>query len=230
MANGAIQGLSEFSRRPAWARAIGLDPAARRRQDPVPSSRRADDPLASAAERSEVGGPPDEIETAMTRELPGQRRRIPGFEVPFIPRGGGRGKPPGPAPVPKLETPMPRTIGKGKDRTSFGDAYAKWWNSDGRKLAGQRDRGRKIESAESFLWGKQPFFKEIKGKPTRTNELSGKKRRYFQWDDKHGEIEVYGPGGKHLGAMDPVNGRMIKGPEKRRKITVSVVDDERGFA
>ena len=44
--------------------------------------------------------------------------------------------------------------------------------------------------------------------------------RLYEWDSLHGEIEVYTKRGRHLGALDPVNGVRIKGPEKGRRIDV----------
>nr|VFJ74581.1 MAG: Cytotoxic [Candidatus Kentron sp. FW] len=56
---------------------------------------------------------------------------------------------------------------------------------------------------------------------------SGEKRwrskdgqRLFTWDSRHGEIEVFNKRGRHLGVIEPVQGRFIKGPAKGRKIDV----------
>ncbi|WP_182704914.1 colicin E3/pyocin S6 family cytotoxin [Thermomonospora cellulosilytica] len=44
--------------------------------------------------------------------------------------------------------------------------------------------------------------------------------RYYEWDPFHGHIEVYNKRGRHLGVLDAVTGRMIKGPVPGRKIDV----------
>ncbi|MEA4822252.1 MAG: colicin E3/pyocin S6 family cytotoxin [Erysipelotrichales bacterium] len=49
---------------------------------------------------------------------------------------------------------------------------------------------------------------------------SDDKESFFTWDSLHGEIEVFNMRGKHLGALDPVTGRMIKKAVKGRKIDV----------
>jgi hypothetical protein len=46
------------------------------------------------------------------------------------------------------------------------------------------------------------------------------KSRYFTWDAQHGEVEVFTSRGDHLGAVDPISGRFIKGPVKGRNIDV----------
>jgi len=62
--------------------------------------------------------------------------------------------------------------------------------------------------SESPVWQK---LLPHKG-PTKTNGLSGKKRRFYQWDYTHCDIEVYNKRGIHLGSMDPLTGVMYKGP------------------
>jgi len=67
--------------------------------------------------------------------------------------------------------------------------------------------------AESPIW---QSLERYRG-PVRTNGLRGSKRRYFEWDHLHNEIEVFDSNGVHLGAMDPISGEMIKPPEAGRK-------------
>ncbi|AIL66130.1 Cytotoxic domain protein [Rickettsiales bacterium Ac37b] len=63
--------------------------------------------------------------------------------------------------------------------------------------------------AESKIWQElEPY----KGK-TRTNGLSGKERRYYEWDNLHNDIEVFDHKGKHLGSMNPKTGVMYKQPK-----------------
>jgi hypothetical protein len=50
----------------------------------------------------------------------------------------------------------------------------------------------------------------------RTNGLRGRARRFYTWDGAHNEIEVFDKNGRHLGAMDPVSGVMIKPPRRGR--------------
>ncbi|MGE5595567.1 MAG: colicin E3/pyocin S6 family cytotoxin [Hyphomicrobiales bacterium] len=38
------------------------------------------------------------------------------------------------------------------------------------------------------------------------------------WDSLHGEVERFSKLGYHLGALDPITGRMISGPVKGRKL------------
>lgn len=45
-------------------------------------------------------------------------------------------------------------------------------------------------------------------------------KRLYTWDSLHGEIEVFNARGKHLGAMDPVTGEMIKSAVPGRAIDV----------
>jgi putative cytotoxic protein len=42
--------------------------------------------------------------------------------------------------------------------------------------------------------------------------------RLYTWDSLHGEVEVFTAKGKHLGALDAVTGRFLKGPVKGRTI------------
>lgn len=44
--------------------------------------------------------------------------------------------------------------------------------------------------------------------------------RIFTWDSLHGEIDVFNQRGKHLGAIDPKTGELIKEAKKGRKIDV----------
>jgi hypothetical protein len=61
--------------------------------------------------------------------------------------------------------------------------------------------------AESSIWkGFKPYKEGIK-----TNGLSGKDARFYEWDFTHNDIEVYGSKGKtHLGSMNPVTGEIYK--------------------
>ena len=63
------------------------------------------------------------------------------------------------------------------------------------------------EKSESPIWKGLEYYKTINGKATRTNGLTGKDTRYYQWDDLHKEVEVYNRHGKPIDVIDPVNGK-----------------------
>ncbi|WP_323702412.1 colicin E3/pyocin S6 family cytotoxin [Mammaliicoccus sp. Dog046] len=64
-----------------------------------------------------------------------------------------------------------------------------------------------------------PVWKKFKSaKNGRKTSGSGKNKRYYEWDQRHREIEVYNNKGKHIGVMDPLTGSMIKPAVKGRKI------------
>ena len=44
--------------------------------------------------------------------------------------------------------------------------------------------------------------------------------RLYTWDSFHGEIEVFNRRGRHLGAIDPVTGLLLKDAVSGRKIDV----------
>ncbi|MFK0288449.1 DNRLRE domain-containing protein [Streptomyces sp. NPDC090499] len=74
----------------------------------------------------------------------------------------------------------------------------------------------KATPSSSPYWGK---LKPYKGK-TKSNGKSGSKKRYFEWDYTHGDIEVYDKNGNHLGSADPEDGHIYKPPVKGRKIKI----------
>lgn len=55
---------------------------------------------------------------------------------------------------------------------------------------------------------------------TRTNGLSGSKKRYYEWDNTHSDIEVYDSNGGHLGSADAGTGAIYKAAVKGRTITI----------
>ena len=76
--------------------------------------------------------------------------------------------------------------------------------------------GSGISKSESPVWGGfQPWRGSIK-----TNGLSGAKKRYYEWDYTHSDIEVYNQKGKHLGSMDPITKKMTKPAVPGRKIDI----------
>lgn len=69
---------------------------------------------------------------------------------------------------------------------------------------------------------KSPIWKSLKpwrGK-TKTNGLTGKDKRLYEYDNTHNEVEVYNARGEHLGAMDAATGEMIKPAVSGRRINV----------
>ena len=78
------------------------------------------------------------------------------------------------------------------------------------------------DQAGSITEPENPTWKELKpfrGK-TRTNGKTGKKKRYYEWDHTHKDVEVYDRNGNHLGSMDPKTGRMTKPSVKGRTIDI----------
>lgn len=73
-----------------------------------------------------------------------------------------------------------------------------------------------IVRATSAIW---KGLKVWRGK-TKTNGKTGKDREYYEWDNTHGEIEVYDRRGQHKGVIDPTTGEQIKSPVKGRSIDV----------
>ena len=45
-------------------------------------------------------------------------------------------------------------------------------------------------------------------------------QRLYTWDSLHGEVEVYNRRGRHLGALDPSTGDLIKDAVPGRRIDV----------
>jgi hypothetical protein len=45
-------------------------------------------------------------------------------------------------------------------------------------------------------------------------------KRLYTWDSLHGEVEMFNGRGRHLGALDPISGALIKGAVKGRRIDV----------
>jgi hypothetical protein len=44
--------------------------------------------------------------------------------------------------------------------------------------------------------------------------------RYYTWDALHKEVEVWNKRGRHLGALDPITGVLIKEARKGRRTDV----------
>lgn len=76
------------------------------------------------------------------------------------------------------------------------------------------DRKPVCTPATSEVW---KSFKPYRGN-IKTNGERGSKRRFYQWDYSHGDIEVYDGDGWHLGSMDPESKKMTKPPVKGRQL------------
>ena len=67
--------------------------------------------------------------------------------------------------------------------------------------------------------GKSKIWKSFKSAKNGWKQSgSGKKLKYYSWDNLHNEIEIFDRLGKHLGAMDPVTGKIIKAAVKGRRL------------
>jgi len=54
--------------------------------------------------------------------------------------------------------------------------------------------------------GLRPRWKDAKG-------------RIYEWDSRHGTVEIYGRSGRrHLGEFEPITGRRIKRADPRRRV------------
>ena len=72
----------------------------------------------------------------------------------------------------------------------------------------------KIYKSQSPVWKNFENYRQ----GLRTNGLSGSKKRYYEWDNTHNDIEVYDHKGNHLGSMDPTTGEMYKDAVPSRNI------------
>jgi hypothetical protein len=119
----------------------------------------------------------------------------------------------------------------------FHRRYQEWYEREGRLLE-ERHRTRldyRIAPSESFIWRELGDHKPIGGRTAKTNGLSGKDRRIYQYDygGAHpAQIEVYDARGRHLMAINPITGALVHGPDPRKKINVSWLErgDDRDLA
>jgi hypothetical protein len=79
----------------------------------------------------------------------------------------------------------------------------------------EKERKTNPEKSESKIWKElKPYRKDIK-----TNDLSGKKQRFYQWDKLHNEIEMYDSRGNPIDAIDPKTGaRLLKDVSKHKPL------------
>ncbi len=129
--------------------------------------------------------------------------------------------------------PTPKAPGFRKDEPAgepllnFGsqrrEEYEQWLEGEGASLLRRRENREIVAIApkESFIWRN---LQNVHGKSSRTNGLSGKKRRTYEWDFDHGEIEVYDSNGRHMGAIDGLTGRWTDGRKSKRDDKDKTVD------
>ena len=48
--------------------------------------------------------------------------------------------------------------------------------------------------------------------------LAGCEGRIYEWDKRHGTVEVYDKTGKHRGEFDPVSGKRLAPADPRRRV------------
>ena len=71
----------------------------------------------------------------------------------------------------------------------------------------------------NVLKGDSPIWKKFQNAKNGLKKSgAGRKTKYYSWDNLHNEIEVFDHLGKHLGAMDPSTGDMIKPAVSGRRI------------
>jgi hypothetical protein len=88
-------------------------------------------------------------------------------------------------------------------------------HGDGGKPSDSGPRVTNPPKAESPIWRDlKPHKGDIK-----TNGLSGKDKRFYQWDNLHNEIEMYNRRGKPIDALDPRTGaRLFKNVENHKPL------------
>lgn len=86
---------------------------------------------------------------------------------------------------------------------------------DGKEGESKSDGERKANptKGESEIW--QDLDNAGNGRKQSGN---GSRRRYYEWDHTHNDIEVYDKNGRHQGSMDPTTGEMYKPPVDGRRI------------
>ena len=112
--------------------------------------------------------------------------------------------------IPALPVP-PRAIPAGAAITILLDMIFNGCGDSGRIGACAKDN---VMTASGTFWKNLKPFRD----KTKTNGESGMKRRYYEKDRTHGDVEVYDSDGRHLGSADAETGKMTKPPVPGRKI------------
>jgi len=102
----------------------------------------------------------------------------------------------------------------------FPDERDRWNSLDRLILFNERSEDRKVieerkqqetfnecEKGESKVWKNLKPHGVYYGRQIKTNDLKGKKKEYYGWDDLHKEIEVYDSNYRPTRAISPVTGR-----------------------
>ncbi len=175
------------------------------------------------------GGLPD-IMTEPLEEYPDQSDDLPQGTILATEPGdrGGHLIYGGRTPVgPGVENPADRARLEGRDagiRLSGRERaeFDRYLQGQGAEILAERERRDtvRIAPAQSYIWRQLRTGR----RGVRTNGLSGRRERFYQWDYKHGEIEVYNGRNEHIGVLDPVTGEWAKPPKSDRTIKKDMSD------
>lgn len=85
-------------------------------------------------------------------------------------------------------------------------------------LTGGNNNGQEINPGKN----ESPVWKDLDNVKGRDRKMSGQgnKKKYYEWDHTHNDIEVYNKKGQHLGSMNPTTGEMYKPPVPGRTIDI----------
>ncbi|WP_158587598.1 RHS repeat-associated core domain-containing protein [Neobacillus notoginsengisoli] len=103
------------------------------------------------------------------------------------------------------------TTGKAPNRPSTRIDIGGSNSSGGRGGSG---RVTNVTKQQSPIWRK---LTPVKGRNYKTSG-KGKNKKYYSWDNRHNDIEVFNKNRVHLGSMDPKTGKMYKPPVKSRTL------------
>jgi hypothetical protein len=100
-----------------------------------------------------------------------------------------------------------------KGESGSGDVGSKAGGRLAIKVDSNNQRKTNCLKAESSIW---KGFKPHKGK-YKTNNETGKKKQYYEWDYLHNEIEVYDHNWNPIHAMDPIKGTILNKDVSKHK-------------
>ena len=186
----------------------------------------------SAAERArfdtllaESGERP--AQSAMMQKDPKRPGAVQGGQRDLIQGPGGAVGPGGTSARPSV-----RLHGRQKhEQRAFEEGHRKWQSTPEAQRAikaREKNPAAPVHPSESFIWKNLKPAPKKDAPGLRTNG-PGKNERFFDWDTNHGgEIEVYdGNTGKHLGVIEPLRGRWIKGPDPKKFQRKGELGDDR---
>ena len=92
--------------------------------------------------------------------------------------------------------------------TAADNMYLNQNNKENEGDGGEKTQGESTKRVANLSKAESKVWKELKPHrgDIKTNGLTGKKKRYYQWDKLHKDIEVYDRNRRHLGSMDPTTG------------------------